>query len=315
MMNNISKIQKILLLPLAVVVLASFDTPKAQAQVPGVFVPVYDGITDTTTLKPSALFQDVTKMSLDTLSYQAGQLALNQLTQNTVSWIRGGFNGSPAFAVDPNKLFLDLADMVAMGLGREIRGIQTCNFSPTFNNDLANMLELATRSDAPAKFVVQATCPFPSTINTSAFYTAGLTSFEQNGGWKAMEASLNDSGNRFGLNIISGQELAARQQEARSIQEQKASWSGGFMDLVDTGSCTYPEGMDTATFGGADPSAIASIQRTYCKITTPGKIIQSQLSDTLSTDMQRLGFADNLNKIIAALLQQIAREAVTGIFR
>jgi hypothetical protein len=314
-MNNLSKIQKILLLPLVAVLFTSFDTPQAQAQVPGVFVPVYSAIEHSTSAA-DALWQDVTENGISMLAYQAGQVALNQLTQNTLSWIRGGFNGSPSFAIDPYELFLGLADMEAAGLGREIRGLATCNFSPTFNNDFANMIELATRRNAPAKFAIQANCPFPSSINTSVFYSAGLNTFEQNGGWEALEASLNDSGNRFGLNVISGQELAARQNEARSIQEQKSSWSSGFMDLVDTSDCSFPNGQ--ADFNSIDwsndPQGKALMEKSFCKTSTPGKIVQDELSNTLGTDLDRLGFADDLNKIIGALIQQLTHEAVTGIF-
>ncbi|OHA84239.1 MAG: hypothetical protein A2937_00370 [Candidatus Yonathbacteria bacterium RIFCSPLOWO2_01_FULL_47_33b] len=314
-MNNPFTIQKILLLPLIVVSFFSFDISKAQAQVPSIFVPVYSAIEHGTSAT-DALWQDVTENGISMLAYQAGQIALNQLTQNTISWIRGGFNGSPSFAIDTNEIFLGLADMQAAGLAREIRGLATCDFSPTFKDDLANMLELSTRRDAPSKFGVQASCPFPSNINASVFYTAGLNTFEQNGGWEAMEASLNDSGNRFGLNVISGQELAARKSEAKNIQEQKLGWSNGFMDLVDTSDCTFPNGQ--ADFNSIDwsndPQGKAIMERSFCKTTTPGKIIEGQLSDTLGTDLDRLGFADDLNKIIGALIQQLTQEAVNGIF-
>lgn len=296
-----------------VVFFASFNIPKAQAQ--GIFVPVYSAIEHSTSAA-DALWQDVTENGISMLAYQAGQIALNQLTQNTVNWIKGGFNGSPSFAIDANELFLGLADMQAAGLAREIRGIATCDFSPNFNNDLANMLELSTRRDAPSKFAAQASCPFPSNVNVSAFFTPGINNFQQNGGWRAMRASLKDNGNRFGVNVIAGQELDARQAEVRSIQEQKSNWSSGFMDLVDTSDCTFPNGQ--ADFNSIDwsndPQGKALMERSFCKTTTPGKIVQDQLSDTLGTDLDRLGFADSLNKIIASLIQQVTQEAVNGIF-
>lgn len=314
MMNNISKFKKTLLLPLSVILISStLNIQRAQAQVPGVFVPVYSAIEHGTQVTNFA-WDSIGQHTLSTLAYTAGQLALDQITQNTISWIQGGFAGSPSFAIDPNKLFLDLADSVAGEFASEVRGLATCNFSPNFNDNLANSLELSTRSNANNKFAAQAQCPFPAlSFSASDFYGAGADAFKQNGGWKAMEASLDDAGNPFGMRVVAGQELIARQSSAQKIQEQKSGWSNGFTNLVDTSACTYPSGMDTS-FEGVDPGVRASLQQQYCPITTPGKVIDGQLQDALGTDVQRLGFADNLDKLIGALIGQLTQEAITGIF-
>lgn len=289
-MKHISHIHRILIVP--VVALATFlpiNAEKANAQI---FVPVFDSI-HTSVSSAHASFQDVAKMSLDTLAYTVAQLALDQLTQSTVTWIKSGFAGNPAFAIDPNKLFLDTANVVAGGLSNQIRGIETCNFDPNFNNDLANMVALSTRSGATARFNNQIKCPFPSlNVNASTFYN----DFE-NGGWRAYEAALSDRGNPFGVSLLTNQELIARQTETQRIKEQQLGWAGGFLSMETCGSTDPYTGVPTD-----------------CRTTTPGVLIQDQLSQSIGTDMNRLGFADNLNKVFSALIGQLTQNAMNGIF-
>lgn len=290
-MKLIFNIQKVLVLPLAIIVIFfSAGAPRANAQL---FVPVFDSL-HTTQTTIFAGFQDITKMALDTLAYTAAQTALDMMTQNTVSWIKGGFNGSPAFAIDPSKLFLDVANQVSGGLANQILGINTCNFSPNFNTKLANQVTLSTRSGANAKFQDAIRCPFPAGAgNAQGFYN----NFNQ-GGWRAFETSLTDNGNPFGTALLTSQELAARQAETQSIKQQELGWAGGFLS---TQQC---DGVDSYTG-----------QPILCHATTPGKIIGDQLNTALGTDSARLGFADNMNKIFAALIGQLTKSVTTGVFK
>lgn len=235
-------------------------------------------------------FQDVGKMTLDNAFYVAAQCALSFMTENTVAWIKGGYNGSPSFAVDPQQLFLDIANSVSGGLVNQIRGIATCNFTPNFNFDLANMVDLSGRSGYYDKFDQSIRCPFPANINASQFYR----DFNQ-GGWKGFETSLQDSGNPFGLKVRTAEELATRQKEMKDLKVEQLGWAGGFLP------------METCEL---DSYGVAQI----CKTTTPGKTISDQLSKTLGTDMDRLGAADNMNKIITAVIGQLTSNLATGIF-
>lgn len=279
------------LLLVAIIIAASFSssTREAKAQV---FVPVFDSI-HTTVSTTHAGFQDVAKMTLDTLAYTVAQLALSQITDSTVAWIKGGFAGNPSFAIDPEKLFLDTTNVVAGGLSRQIRGIATCNFDVNFNEDLVNMVEMSTRSGATLRFEDQIRCPFPSlSVNSSDFFKDFKT-----GGWRAFEVSLSDSGNPFGVLLTTSQELSSRQASALGVKKDELNWASGFISMK---QCS-----------GTDPKT--GLQ-TGCKVTTPGKIMSDQLSKSLGTDMDRLGFADNMNKIVSALVGQLARSAINGIF-
>ena len=330
-MKNILTLKKTLLISLALVavIVLPIHTQKASAfaasagsagagggSIPSIFVPVNDGMLNGTVLG-DATFQDTIAPMLDTLAYTAAQMALDQITQNTVSWIQGGFNGSPSFAVDPAKLFLNTADAVSGGLASQIRNLSTtCKVgNVNFNLNLANMVDLSTRSGATNKFAAQLQCPFPVTIDPTKFYT----NFD--GGWDAYGAALEDAGNGFGTRVIASKELATLQQEATHLQEQKLGWANGFLDQPDLSQCTYPPAvasvinLPSTSPDALPPEAVQAYQRSYCKTATPGKTIADTLSQATGMDTQRLNMADNMNKIIAAFVGQITKSVTVGVFK
>lgn len=318
MSNHILKYKKILVLPIMVVMLFfSVNIPRANAD-PGFAVPTGDSTSWFTTIgefaakKIADIALEAGRMSLDSASYALGQMLLNQVTDNIVGWVKGGFNGSPAFAVDPNKLFLDTANMVSGGLAREVLGLQNCNFDSLFNINLSNSIALSTRSGYQAKFANSVRCPFPNN-GAQEFYN----DFSK-GGWRAFETALSDRGNPFGTKMLVSQENATRQAEAQDIKKQELGWAGGFLSMADTGNCTYPDGMnpDLNDFTGLErtDSEKRTLRNTHCQKTTPGKIVGDKLTQALGADMNRLGFVDNINKILGAVITQLSRQAMSGIF-
>ena len=264
----------------------------------------------------------------DCIVYNAGQQMLQQLTDNTVKWIQGGFHGSPSFTVNTHEVFLDLADMVAGDLARELRGIAMCDFGVNFKNDLANTVELSAKKTY--KFAGETKCPFPETfnLNSSDFYK-GVNKFS----WGAMEYAMKDNGNLFGIALLTGEELERRSSEKKEVRKQELSWSNGFTNIVDTDNCTYrpalirsiveDEGATTITKDdwnkAIEDETVTSAeareyQKEYCKTTTPGKMVGDQLSQATGVDMQRLGMVDNINKIIGAFISQVTKQAALGIF-
>lgn len=260
----------------------------------------------------------------DCIVYNAGQQMLQQLTDNTVKWIQGGFHGSPSFTVNTHEVFLDLADMVAGDLARELRGVAMCDFGVNFQNDLSNTIELSAKKTY--KFAGAAKCPFPETfnVNSSDFYT-GINKFS----WGAMEYAMKDNGNPFGMALLTGEELERRSSEKKEVRKQELAWSNGFTNIVDTDTCKYPTGYEGETTSVYEESLLGSMevqnievpaaekreyQKTYCKTTTPGKMLGDQLSEVTGYDMQRLGMVDNINKIVGAFISQVTKQAALGIF-
>lgn len=259
----------------------------------------------------SQTYTNVTKLNLDMAAYSVAHCALNAITDDTVNWIKGGMQGgSPKFAVDTTRLFQDLSDAVLGDFSNQIRNVQACDFTPNFIMDLANSVE--TSAPKRSKFPAKIQCPF-NTVNVSAQQVYNDFSLL---GWRGMGMMLNDSGNQFGVMVVTSQEATRRQAEAKQKEDQRLNWSNGFADIVDTDNCNYPKELLD------NPDAVALItpeqwtfyQKQFCKTTTPGKIVGDSLMKAIGAKQDRIGFADNMNKIIAALLDQLTKETVKGIF-
>lgn len=281
----------------------------------------------------SATFQGVTKMNLDAVAYGIAQCTLTAITDNTVKWIQGGFQGSGAkFAVDTNKLFNDLADAVLSDFSQQIRNVKACDFTPNFIMDLANSVE--TSAPKNQKYPQKVQCPFTA-ANVSAQAVYNDFSIL---GWRGFGMMLNDSGNQFGVAVVTAQEAQRRQAEAKASQDQKLNWSNGFTDIIDTENCQWPSNVQLGTYseggnsvptiaflmpdGSVDgepeiltPERQAFYQQKFCKTTTPGKIVGDSLMKAIGAKQDRIGFADNMNKIISALLGELTKEVVTGVFQ
>lgn len=70
--------------------------------------------------------------------------------------------------------------------------------------------------------------------------------------------------------------------------------------------------LNETTF--SDPARAKAMQDAYCKTTTPGKIVGDQLTKTLGIDMDRLGFADNMDKIVSALIDTLTQKTIRAVF-
>ncbi len=269
-----------------------------------------------------AAFTEQFKDFGDCLIYTMGQLMLNNITESTVNWIKGGFNGSPSFATDLNSILDGAEDIVGGDFVRQLRGIAVCDFTPTFIDDLSIGLELGTKKNARNMFTDKVTCPFGSgpllKYTSSQFYN----DFSQ-GGWRAFEASLSDSGNPFGVSLIASQELNQRKASQAEVDKEKRSWSAGFADIIDNNNCPnmpqdvqdYINGTsDGETITPGDPATVRGLQKQWCKTTTPGKIVEGELSKALGSDVERIGFADSLDKIIHTLITTLMQRTVKSIF-
>lgn len=271
--------------------------------------------------------------TLNSLAYTAGQIALNQLTDNTIAWIKGGFHGMPSFTVDTQAMGDELADAITLGLVSQIKGLATCEFTGTFVDDLTDSYQLSKKKKMPI------TCPFPDSLTDMTFYASDVETAVNSFSWELFSAGLDDAGNPFGVQIVTANELQANQEKAKANSDQKMSWSNGYADIVDTNNCpSMPdESVDYiangtpssevaqewngtewvatgVTYDPPDQATVQALQKTYCKTTTPGNIVSDQLSSTLHLDMDRLGFADNLNKIISALLTVAVQSAIRSVF-
>lgn len=286
----------------------------------------------------------VGKDALEAIGFTVGKKIVDQLTQNTIGWIKGGFHGDASFAVDLNAIALETADSIAGGMVLSLRNISVCEFSATYKDDLVNSVDLSSKK-RPYIYNQKATCPFKESYDFKAsdFYGATSQTIVQGSGmvtknlfdWDKFSLALNDGGNPYGLQLITAQEQADREAEAMATKDKKLSWSNGFTDILDTDDCNYPPGTfytaDDFSVGGTgsmtqadadrkneemmkDPARVKALQKAHCKTTTPGAIVSDQLTKTLGLNMDRLGLSDNLNKIFATLIDTLTQKTIRGVF-
>lgn len=257
----------------------------------------------------------------DCLIYTMGQLMIENMTADIIDWIRGGFDGKPRFATDLNSLLDGAEDIEGGDLVRELRGLATCNFGVNFIDDLG--LQNSSRKTHRNMFKDKVYCPFGDgnlNYTASQFYS----DFTK-GGWKAYEAMTGDSGNPFGLKVLTSTELLERQKNATETKKQRLNWASGFSDEIDPDSCKYPQGLKESDDAGSaldpndpkyiSPQTVRAHQTQYCDTVTPGGMIQSRLQKATNTDLDRLGVADSLNKIINQLITTLATNAAKSAFK
>lgn len=319
-MKKTTSTTKLFILPFLVVALFFSTTPeKAQALTVTVANPVLPVIDKTliavetkrgaTDLLHNA-YQDVIKMAGDLSMYAIAQATIDMLTINAFNWVKSGLYGNPLFAVMQGASQMSLTDAIAGTFSNQIRQTSNmANFGPGFQNSLANQLSLTSLADQGRKFQSSLQDPYAK-LGVSP---QELLEDPKKGTWDTHFTALQDNGNPYGVEIKTAEELKKRQNQAVTAQTSQLSQSRGFLNIVDTNNCSYPDGMIT-DFTGVDESAIRNLQQVYCKTTTPGAIIEEEIADFTKSPTERLNNIDSINKFIAGFIVSFAGRTASGIF-
>lgn len=258
--------------------------------------------------------ENVKEYVLDTLAWQAANLAIESITKSTVNWINSGFQGSPAFVTDLNQNLGGVGDAVAAQFFEEL-GNQTIATTP-FQDKVLDTVRLGYYlSTSPESFYTR----YPYTLDqVSANDRAFLDGDFSQGGFNAWFATvMNPQNNPYGAQDLADQELARAVENATNNRLQELSWNRGFLSW--RGECNeYAPQGEEGYLPGDDLPADLSVDLTgeeACQgyeIETPGSVIMEQLNDQLGTGVNRLVSADEFNEIIGALLNQLASQVLGG---
>lgn len=236
-----------------------------------------------------AISSELREYVLDGLAWELANQALEQMTDDIVTWINSGFNGSPAFIQDPGRFFTNIADQVAGRFLEEIGGGFLC--SP-FSADIRIALEIgyysaSGRSDLQDRYA----CRFTDAIdNVEAFLD---NQFSGNALRNLFEITARPQNNPYLLALDLQQELDGRIFGQLEGERQLLNWNGGFLSRRE---CLADE---------EEPNCTGDI-------ITPGDTIQNQLNDSLGIGRDRLLVADDINEIIGALMNQLVSQALGG---
>jgi hypothetical protein len=263
------------------------------------------------------------------------RLMLDIMTAQIVNWIDNGFDGNPAFVSDPQGFFKGIADGL---IGEFILGSDLKFLCSPFK--LQIKLALMLNYSYSSNFSLHARCTLTDVIkNINNF----MTDFEQ-GGWIAWNSmTQNNQNNPYGAFLEADMELTSRVRQQQAQVSEKLSWGQGFLSYETCtpstgaksytrygGNYRYTQGGTTidangnTTKGGANikpgeeyrvihPDA-GSIGGYYedCTVNTPGSIIAGTLQNQLNVPAQQLGLADDLDKIVNALFNQLIQQVLGG---
>lgn len=219
---------------------------------------------------------------LDTVGWMAAKTVIRQFTTGIVNWINTGFEGNPVFITDFNAFLKDIANEATGIFIEELELTDLCSpFRP--------QLLAAFKKGKPYEWRMK--CTLNDVVDN-------IEAFEKDfnaGGWKAwMSMTTQSQNNVYGAYLESLDELEAKKAAAMRAAEKEAEMGNGFMSMKVCASRT----------------AKGSCKK--WEITTPGKIIEGQLNETLGTDLRQLEIADELNEIAAAALNQMFTWVITG---
>lgn len=230
---------------------------------------------------------------LDGIAWAVAKQIVSSMVQSLINWINSGFQGSPAFVQDLQGFLLQAADEAIGQFINELGGVGSFICSP-FQLDVQVSLAVqyaeVGRTGNPAP-----TCTLSGIINNIEDFIGGNFAA---GGWDDWFDITANPQQYTPYGSLLTAEAGAR---ARIINAQ-----GEEMSLLNFGD-GFLSGEICEVVSG--PSGAP---REDCFISKPGKVIQEALSFNLDSGRQSLISADEINEIIAALLGQLANQALTG---
>lgn len=228
------------------------------------------------------------------LALSIGKFLLAQMTDQIVQWINGGFEGEPFFVTNPGEFLKDIGDQV---VGDIILGSDLAFLCSPFKNQIKLALTLNYSSQYSASLSERSKCTLTDVVdNIEGFYE----NFEEGGwaGWFSM--TQEPQNNIYGAMLQAESALELRIGKNQSIKLAELNWGSGFLSQT---VCKDADAEIANNFFG-DSSG--------CEIVTPGKTIAGVLDKQLGIPAEQLGLADDLDKIINALADQVFQQFLAG---
>ena len=230
--------------------------------------------------------------SLDGIAWQLGRMALNKITKDIVSWIKGGGrNGKPLFVTNWEDFLKDAANEASGIFIEELELTELCKpFKPR--------IQLLIAGGGRAPYYQRARCTIEDVANNlERFYR----NFKQ-GGWERwFQITMVPQNNFYGAYYLSLEEKLVREATALETSQSMAIAGGGFLgqeECVETAKRKSEGGTYPDDFVGQLPCL-------KWRTITPGTLVQEQLIDVFGSDIRQLELADEIDEIIGAAFQRL----------
>ncbi len=215
--------------------------------------------------------------SLDSIAFCFVNQIVDYIGKATVEWIKTGFQGSPAFIDNPEKFFANAVDTVAGNLLNQISDGLLCEpWRAQIQAKLLNEHTASFQNSANGCRLSEVSDKWESFANGDSFDWGLQYSYSQSP-YNNPAGSLIEARNAFNVQLAN---------TSNGLQVQ-AGWSNGFLQVKD------PE---------------------TGRITTPGRVIESQLNRRLGNAESRLLIADEFDEIVNTLVNELVKMALSELF-
>ncbi|HVS79678.1 MAG TPA: hypothetical protein VHF05_01740 [Candidatus Paceibacterota bacterium] len=212
----------------------------------------------------------------DSVAWFIAKVIIQQMTASVVDWINNGFNGNPAFVQNPQQYFTNIGDAIA---GNFILNDPSLNF---LCSSFGPQLRIGLNNQRMLPFQNSITCTLTNVIQNIDAFTQNFN----NGGWLAWNTMVTEpQNNPYGAYLMLTNEYTRRRDQIENSQKLQLDWGKGFLSFTDANGV----------------------------IQTPGSVIETQLNQHLSSGLQSLVGADEINEIIGALMTQLVTKTLSSV--
>lgn len=209
---------------------------------------------------------------------------LSKFTAQTVQWINSGFKGSPMYVTNPSGFMTDVADQT---IGRFIDGLGPIGhmLCGPFDLQLRLALNLQFGLGGGGDYQEEIGCRLSDIEqNVQRAFTNGSFGVDGWASWIKMTSTPQN--NPYGAYLKTVGAVGLQIGNTQYTLGKQLDWGKGFLSSVDpvTG-----------------------------EITTPGSLIEDQLSTTLGAQVQNVGLAKDIDAIIGALVGQMINQVMGGV--
>jgi hypothetical protein len=241
----------------------------------------------------ASLTDSISSISWDSIGFCLANATVHYIAQSTINWINSGFDGNPTFVDNPGKFFQDMADAELGGFIEELGlGFLCSGVAPKVRIAIVN--DYMNRNWGKA-FNNRYKCSFDK-IGTN------LEAFKNNyanGGIDAFVKFVYNPASRPSTAYLAAQEELGRRINTKQGQAQFELRTSDFMSFK---KCDQVSDVKTR-----------QIKNVNCRTYTPGSVIQSQLESTLNLPKDRVAIADEFDEVIAALVNQLIKTALSEV--
>src|SRR3990167_1317680 len=241
------------------------------------------------------------KRLIDAVGTGIAQAMIDRIVRSTIKWAQSGFQGNPAYVIDPRQYFTDLADGVA---GEFILGSELGFLCSPFQTQVRLALQRQYAESRPFQ------CTLTGVVgNIDAFYS----DFSQGGwdGWFVM--TQNNANNPYGAFINAQVELDSRLADAIGLENKKLDWDRGFRSFT---TCKPGKELTEAQAEALRQQGMnfnaGDCREDDKQISTPGSVIQEQLNEVLPSGLKKLQVAQSIDQLISAFATGLLTRYVFG---